>query len=218
MPTGAFFRNEFGTMQIDESNPSLALKQKISFGVSGLSPYQFDVANAEFPCFAFSAGTACWVRTNTWSGSTRRFEVLGVVTAGGANIPVVGYAFDRPVDSGLNYGFKLWDNSNRLTFDANQKYGRVVHAFSNNGTFNGQSGRLYAISILTSTRRDQLTRVNPTTVRIDSYRTGGRVVGAQVFLSEILVSTITFPDSTASEYNRVTGQVPSGLVMDVTGY
>ena len=218
MPTGFWQRNEYGTMLVDDVNPSLALRQKSSIGASGVTPYQLEIPNSEFPCMAFVASTPVWIRATTWNGTTRRFELLATVNAGNATVPITAYVFDRPIDSGLAAGFKLWDSQGRLTFDVYGKYGRVAHAFDDHGVFNGAAGRTYAVCILTSTRRDQLTRVNAQAVRVDSYRTGGRVSGSQVILEEILVSTITYQDTTAQPYNRVTGANPSGLVLDVTGY
>ena len=146
MPVGLEIINDAGTILIDSKDPSLSLHSKVTLSATNRRiTHTFN--NVEFPTLALrsTAGWVC-VISETRSGNSITY-VLGTF---GNTQSVTLYLFDRPTLSPANFGFQVFDEQGRLTFDAARQPGRVVALKDGNGVWYGTSGVDYAAIVTRS--------------------------------------------------------------------
>lgn len=141
MPVGLEIINDAGTILIDSASPTLAMRQKVA-ATSDAGKLIVQTFNAvEFPTLALRS-TAGWVAL-----------VSAVIVSGNmtytlrtqnASQAVTLYFFDRPAISAVGYGFQVFDDTGKLTFDAAQKPGRVAGVQASDGIWTGTAGIDYA--------------------------------------------------------------------------
>lgn len=220
MPAGMQVINDHGSVLIDDNNPSLSLRQKTASSTSSVLFPGVNYANAEFPQCAFSSTEYLWLNNEARSGTNRTWQfqrewgAFGTMTA-------TFFVFDRPVDSGIAGGLKLWDASGRLTFDAYGKYGRVAHVQVGNGSWTGVPGRQYAAIIASEHYYQDLILHPDISVgdwkRRRWYRTGVAVAGHIVYVNDILVDQFDYVTPSPPEVFDDYG-TPRVVILDVTGY
>lgn len=219
MATGIKVINDFGTVLIDDVSPAVSLKQKSNVTVNNLTVPRIDVANSESVVLAVVS--AIWWKPSyaDWSGTTKRFHHNVVYGTFGSN-NLTGYAFDKPSDLvGSNVGLKIRDASGKVTFDAMQKYARVVADMTANGTFTGTSGRTYAGIMLSQYYKDEIALDPgvPSNRQRNVWGTFLRSVGNTLQMSTQLISQIIYPSGDSPSVIAERGS-PRALVLDVTGY
>lgn len=142
------------------------------------------------------------------------------------------WRFDVPTPTSATYGFQVFDAAGNCTFDALQKYARVVDSFAGPATATTitktyTAGRQYAV--ITTKRGAKVEQEVRAATGMPSgwYEYRRRIIGARAYVSGVQViagwSNPTWPetwngpiqvvptpamDDTASQY----------LVLDVTGY
>lgn len=207
--------NDHNTILIDDSNPSLALRQKQTIATNARVA-SFSYSGAETPTIALRSSSPCYLRNIDISGSNRVFHAM--ITQDAFQADVTGYIYDRPVDSGAAWGFKLRDAQGRITFDALGKYGRVATVMNGAGSWTGTAGRDYATTILSFRFRDEiLVSSTPGYRHRRVSRTMAWVNGSTVHVGLQILSDIHYPSSEAPIVFWDYG-TPSVLVTDVTGY
>jgi len=208
--------NDASTVLIDDENPALALRTSASLTASGQVVPPIDLPNASMPVLALRSATGVVVVASSWTGSTRRFSCL--IDWSSPNQSITAYLFDRPLDSGANYGLKMWNASGQLVFDAMQRYGRVVEIRTTNSSFTGPAGRIYAGVIMQYRYREVIEESMIVGRRILSvYQTGVSTSNNSLTVRDVLVSRIEYP-STEALGVRIEYGTPRVMVMDVTGY
>jgi hypothetical protein len=220
MPAGIKIINDYGTILIDDTSPTLSLRKKVVATSSG-NDYlgQVSLANAETPIvviapqvFSSALGQTMDGTTMTWSG--RREFGYPVATS------LTAYCFDRPAaPAASSYGLVIRDANGRVTFDALQKYACLAEVMTTNDTFYGKNGHAYAGLIVGSIFKDE-TIVDPvnSAYRIRrQWTTGIKTTSNQLIVAPYIFNQIRYP---SSEEPRVWSDygAPKVLVMDVTDY
>lgn len=143
MPAGLQVINNYGTVLIADTNPSLSLKEKRTVTIAANGRVTFSFTGVELPMLSFRCNTIVHSQYMTRSGSTITYTLSGAV---GAVITL--YLFDRPVPTtGSNAGLQVFDAAGRCTFDSSGKYGIIVASNPPIGSWIGTAGRLYAVCI-----------------------------------------------------------------------
>lgn len=218
MPAGIQIFNDYGSILIDDTNPSMALRQRTVLTSNNQTLPQLSVANSDHPSIAIrSFNFACWLSWSSWTGTTRNWTLrLAEGATGSQN--VTAYVFDRPTNSGANSGLQVFDALGRLTFDALGKYGRVSGVQNGNGTFVGTAGREYAATILSTRHRDVI-EVHPSIPgnrRRTIYQTGVRNSGNNIIVEDAIVTQLDYPSSETPR--EIAYGTARALILDVTGY
>lgn len=148
MPTGIEVRNNSGSIQINDQNPTLALRSKQA-GVTSASLYSYTTHvfnNVDVPAFGLQCQST-WV----YIASMKRVGNTVTVTVGGA---ITGrdytiYHFDRPLPTSSNgFGLQVFDASGKCTFDSHRSPG-VIRAVAH------QVGDTWATTITTPKPSDR---------------------------------------------------------------
>jgi hypothetical protein len=217
MPAGFFQLNDFGSMLIDDTNPSLALRSKTTLlsNQSGTYP-GWAIMNPEIPSVAARCATPCYPVYVAVSGGTRTHYFNTSVP--GLNRPIDLFYFDRPIDTGLKFGMQLKDTQGRLTFDAAGKTGVVANLIQGNASVNIGAGRSPAGVLMSSYYKEAIEpglSANERYRRIWKsafYTTGSSITLANTLVTEIHYAS-TEPVGVLAEYGS-----GSLLVLDVTSY
>lgn len=136
MPAGLTILNDSNTVQIDENYKNLEVTSKSSFstttgpGSSNWGNYQhadvtYQARSANPPMVAVEASTGSFVFLLASSGGSFTFRLVFPLATG----PVSGafWIFDEPPgQSNSTFGLQVFDEQERLTFDALARYARVV--------------------------------------------------------------------------------------------
>lgn len=130
MTAGIQIYNSTGTIQIDDSDPALAMREKRTVSVpaatlSGMVYVNVTFTNVEFPMLAVRTGnTSSYVSvvTTSRSGSSITYRIGQTGTSA---LNVVCYFFDRPIPTSTSSGLKIYDTTGKCTFDSNHKHGVI---------------------------------------------------------------------------------------------
>ena len=130
MPAGIQIYNSAGTIQIDDSDPALALREKRTVSVpaatlNNMIYVDVTFTNVEFPMMAVRTGnTGSYVSVVTASrtGSSITYRIG---QTGASPLNVVCYFFDRPIPTSTSSGLKIYDTTGKCTFDSNHKHGVI---------------------------------------------------------------------------------------------
>lgn len=129
MPAGIEVRNNNGTIQINELNPTLALRGKQS-NTTPAALYQYRThtfTGVDVPAFGLSCqSTAVFIVSFKRVGSTCTVQVGG----NAVNRDYTIYHFDRPQPTSGGYGLQVFDATGKCTFDSQRSPGvirAVVH-------------------------------------------------------------------------------------------
>ena len=220
MPAGIQILNDYGTILVDDQNPSMSLRTKLNIS-SGVNS-TFNITG-EIPTVAIHTATQYLKGASYTQQSGYRLYSVGSEKTELGPPPAfnaTAYHFDRPVDSGIKAGLKIYDSAGRLTFDALGKYARVAGVLTGYGSqvFYGSPGRTYACVVLASVYVDELivSRFGSHRIR-QQWVTGYRQDGANVIMRDVRLNDIEYPSSeTPFRFQR--GSEPKLLILDVTGY
>lgn len=133
MAYGFRCKNDFGTMQIDDTYCNLALTQQgvwnpaSSGTVVGLSKQQVITVSGENPVIFLKppTGAYCSVIAVSSSGSSWSFTLE---TGSSINASINWYIFDNPPDPGIGgYGMRIRRGDNKITFHTAHKYLKIVN-------------------------------------------------------------------------------------------
>lgn len=226
MPVGIEIISTYGTTQIDGKSPSLALRGKQTVTIpAGSSPIvTFDVANCDIPVFAFRPTDSeklfglAQVYPTPGTPTSRRIVLQQIKDNYFDGNPTAAmsievYHFDRPdFSAGGNFGFRVYDDLGRCTFNSNIKPALVVGV----GYVAAASGRTRALVFAGNFRQTYVH--TDSGIRYDEeYVTAANITStAAAFIDQHLVQ-YTETSGGSGNFNYVSG-VPGGLVLDVTGY
>lgn len=178
--------------------------------------YEVDVTGIPEPVVAFS----CICAASYYRLSVTKIVVV-VSAANQQNVPsavsklnnasnfIDIYIFGRPVDNTPNIGFKAWDASGRLVFDANHRYMQPVqmiqedanynpvaggnNPFRNNKTVSLPTGRIYAVYPLNrifNIQAEWLSNGWESWYQADIYSSQAAVDGGIVYLTSGVVDSV----------------------------
>jgi hypothetical protein len=218
MPAGIQIFNDFGTTQIDDSSPVLALRDKIAVNMVPTSSYWFggiSLPGYQFPLVAVRCASQCWWQFSKFSPAPAEFYFRTNV-----DTPVTAYCFDR-VQLTSTAGFSVWDGAGNIMFDAGSKPAIVINSSPGSMSEPVPPGREHAVCVY-------MMRLARTYVLLEDppRRISERSIAPSLTTG---ASTTSFnPASIFSTFTQATSDpVPPdwesradtlGLIMDVTGY
>lgn len=176
MAFGLEITNNHGTTLIDDTYSNLAVRHQGTLAAgSGVRTVSIPGLDQPIPA----------VRSTAYAIALGRIGNNGQIwSAGGAQVH--WYVFDTPTSGGNDYGLQVFNSAGQLTFDSSRKYARVRALQSGVGSQTYDSGRLYAVATLGSSRRRRVTSqpdpFNPLLVNWQAFdeQIAARVNGATV--------------------------------------
>lgn len=229
MAAGLRVWNDWGTVQIDDTSPSMIVASKQTIPLNSFGLAEINVENYQYgiPAIRCDTGSFQVESILNISGQPRRLRIESSDTSGTGELIV--YRFGLPTASSDGYGLRVRDASGNVTFDSSHQYARVPGVMSGTGShsFTKQSGREYAVMLtrywwgreyVDTGETDGQERVWDIYYR----RTWANTSGANdvtLQSGEYFWSSSSFPESSPPQdfENRPESQV-LGLVIDVTGY
>jgi hypothetical protein len=145
MPAGIQILNDFGTVQIDDTSPVLALREKVSvpMALTGVSNYYFgsiSLSNYINPMVAVRCDQLCYLQSVNFSTNPATVHFR-------TNVPatVTAYCFDRIGALSGGLGFAVWNAAGQIMFEAASKPAIVVATGANTMNVAVPAGRQHAV-------------------------------------------------------------------------
>lgn len=215
MALGLFFKNDSGSIQIDENYKNVAFKSKSTLTLNGSGAGNFTISGTS-PVIAYRSSSGVVLVHATSSGSDWTFYFRGPASAS-----ITYYVFDEPSSDDSGAPFVVYNASGEPTFNSNERYMRVVDFVETtvDGTSYSQtetypSGKTYAVVCCHNCRGvfSAPKPFDPGKYLNNHYACASRYSGDSIVFEHL---SLQAGESTfGANYN------PEGahLVIDVTGY